>query len=125
MHFPYSVSRGWEAKTSPVADEPQVTDPYPLAGVANLTEHPFHRVSTLSDALQTVFTQLNLCFTQQQSHSSPLSGTATTGQHGSPFHALMPSFTAMTAITSAAIGSAHDQPSTELSSKPTSKTAER
>lgn len=61
MHFPYSVSRGWEAKTSPVADEPQVTDPYPLAGVANLTEHPFHRVSTLSDALQTVFTQLDLC----------------------------------------------------------------
>ena len=61
MHFPYSVSRGWKAKTSPVADEPQVTDPYPLAGIANLTEHPFHRVSTLSDALQTVFTQLNLC----------------------------------------------------------------
>ena len=35
MHFPYSVSRGWKAKTSPVADEPQVTDPYPLAGIAN------------------------------------------------------------------------------------------
>jgi len=35
MHFPYSVSRGWKAKTSPVADEPQVIGPYPLAGVAN------------------------------------------------------------------------------------------
>lgn len=35
MHFPYSVSRGWKAKASPVADEPQVIGPYPLAGVAN------------------------------------------------------------------------------------------
>ena len=68
-----SAAGGFTSLYGPVADDPQVTVPYPFAGIANLTEHPFHRVSTLSDALQTVFTQLNLCSlsSSRTRHRSP------------------------------------------------------
>ena len=46
-------------------------------------------------------------------------------QHGSPRHALTPSRTAIAAMPSAATGSAHDQPSTLLSTRPASRIADR
>ncbi|ALV33204.1 hypothetical protein AS200_15070 [Streptomyces sp. CdTB01] len=54
-------------------------------------------------------------------------GTAAGGatQQPSPRHASRPSFTATAEMTRAANGSAHDQPSTALATRPTRSTAER
>jgi len=93
MHFPYSVSRGWKAKASPGADEPQVIGPYPLAGVANQhwqTGTVQHTVVVITDihAPPAVIFDLEL---DMDEHSASLRKTdevavTSTGRSRHPFH---------------------------------------
>src|SRR4051794_29773939 len=62
---------------------------------------------------------------QSQLWSFPVFVVTGVAQQVSPFQALMPSRTAITAIASAASGSAHDQPNRLLRSNPASSTADR